>query len=209
MPTLHKNFRPPAGSVIDANDSRLVWNGSNWMLNGKKFTVPSSHRLIGKPGGPLAGWTYDWKQKGWVQPDASARPASPPPAARPPISRPPVPSQPPRFPVIPRPTQPVPTMEVPAMEKKPATVIDSLIQHPVAPVLGGLMLLAAHLTEEPQPPTIPENLPEQLQKQWQMVFNQNQQRFARRMEMYENIGRVLLGYSSTQAVLSALPPRMV
>ena len=44
--------------------------------------------------------------------------------------------------------------------------------------------------------------------QWQMVFNQNQQRFARRMEMYENIGRVLLGYSSTQAVLSALPPRL-
>ena len=93
------------------------------------------------------------------------------------------------------------------MEKKPATVIDALIQHPVAPVLGGLMLLAAHFTEEPQPPTIPENLPEPLQKQWQMVFNQNQQRFARRMEMYENIGRVLLVYSSTQAVLSALPPR--
>ena len=92
--------------------------------------------------------------------------------------------------------------------KKPATVIDALITHPVAPVLGGLMLLAAHLTEEPQPPTIPENLPEPLQKQWQMVFNQNQQRFARRMEMYENIGRVLLGYSSTQAVLSALPPRL-
>jgi hypothetical protein len=40
-----------------------------------------------------------------------------------------------------------------------------------------------------------------------MIFNQNQQRFARRMELYENLGNVLLGYASTAAVLRALPPK--
>ena len=95
------------------------------------------------------------------------------------------------------------------MENRPANVLESLIKHPVAPVLGGMLLLASHFADEPQPPVIPDDLPEATQKQWQMIFNQNQQRFQRRMEMYENLGNVLLGYASTQTVLDALPPKTV
>ena len=93
------------------------------------------------------------------------------------------------------------------MEKKPANVFESLIKHPVAPVIGAALLLVSHFTDEPQPPTIPNELPEAVQKQWQMIFNQNQQRFERRMQMYENLGNVLLGYASTQTVLDALPAK--
>ena len=57
------------------------------------------------------------------------------------------------------------------------------------------------------PPSIPTDLPESTAKQWQMVYNQNQQRFQRRMELYENLGMVLLGYASAQTVIDALPAK--
>ena len=92
------------------------------------------------------------------------------------------------------------------MERKSSnTIIDSLVKHPVAPVIGGILLLASNFTDEPQPPQITQDLPETLAKQWQMIFNQNQQRFQRRMALYEQLGMVLLGYSSTQAVIDMLP----
>ena len=49
--------------------------------------------------------------------------------------------------------------------------------------------------------------PEPLAKQWQMIYNQNQQRFQRRMALYEQLGMVLLGYSSAQAVFEMLPAK--
>ena len=93
-----------------------------------------------------------------------------------------------------------------ALERKP-NALEALTKHPVAPVVGGVLLLASYFTDEPQPPTIPLDLPEPVAKQWQMIFNQNQQRFARRMEMYETLGMTLLGYASAQTLLEALPPR--
>ncbi len=93
------------------------------------------------------------------------------------------------------------------MEKKPNNVLDALVKHPVAPVIGGVLLLASNFTDEPQPPQITADIPEPLAKQWQMIYNQNQQRFQRRMALYEQIGMVLLGYSSTQAVMDMLPAK--
>jgi hypothetical protein len=142
-----------------------------------------------------------------MQPDP--RPA-PGPRPQPPVQpRPPAPA-PAIVPVpipIPQPPAKTPEKKENEMERKPNTVLESLVKHPVAPVIGGVLLLAAHFTDEPQPPTIPDDLPEPVQKQWQMIFNQNQQRFQRRMEMYETLGNVLLGYASTQTVLDALPAK--
>ena len=70
-----------------------------------------------------------------------------------------------------------------------------------------MLLLAAYLTDAPQPPTIPADLPDATRAQWQMIFNQNQQTFQRRMDLYEQLGMLLLGYSEARAVLDALPPR--
>lgn len=203
MPTPHLNFYPPAGQVIDASDSRVTWNGRAWMLSGRVYGVPSTHRLMGKPGGPLDGWYYDWGRRAWMEPDhgGPARPGMGAGRPTPIVSNP----------VRPQPQQPAPKppekKEECRMERKPGNVLESLIKHPVAPVIGGVLLLAAHFTDEPQPPSIPDELPEATQKQWQMIFNQNQQRFQRRMELYENLGNVLLGYASTQTVLDALPPK--
>ena len=65
------------------------------------------------------------------------------------------------------------------------------------------------LTTEPQPPPIPDGMPESTAKQWMMIYNQNQQRFQRRMELYQNLAMVLLGYAESKAVLDALPPKRV
>jgi hypothetical protein len=53
MPNPHYNFYPPAGQVIDATDSQVTWNGRAWMKQGRVYGVPSSHHLVGRPGGPL------------------------------------------------------------------------------------------------------------------------------------------------------------
>lgn len=55
----HYNYYPPAGSVLDQSDGRVTWNGRAWMLNGRVYGVPSTHRLVGKPGTSMAGWSYD------------------------------------------------------------------------------------------------------------------------------------------------------
>lgn len=93
-----------------------------------------------------------------------------------------------------------------AVEKKP-NALDALIKHPVAPVVGGILVLASYFTEEPKPPQIPHDLPDPTAKQWQMIYQQNLQRYERRMELLQTIGLTLLGYASTQAVLDALPKK--
>jgi len=219
----HINYYPPAGQVIDATDGRVQWNGHQWVLGGKPFSMPSTHRLIGRPGGPLAGWYFDFQHGAWMEPSPTpGAPAQTAPQPQHPAPQSPPPA--PQFhPMAPLPLQHPPQApaphstesQVPAhaperkechVEKKP-NAIEALVKHPVAPVIGGLLLLAAHLTDEPVPPQIPDGLPDNVAKQWQMIFNQNQQRFARRMAAYENLGMVLLGYAGTGAVLEALPPR--
>lgn len=211
MPIPHHNFYPPAGDTIDATDPRVQWNGTAWMLNGRVYGVPSSHRLIGRPGSALEGWYYDWGQQAWMQPS----PVYPPNGGSSPhmmTATHPAAQHP--SPVHHEQThvhvhhQPHPhAIEKCDAEKKPSSVLETLVKHPVAPVLGGVLLLAAHFTDEPQPPTIPIDLPEPVAKQWQMIFNQNQQRFQRRMEMYENLGMVLLGYTEARAIFDLLPKK--
>jgi hypothetical protein len=92
-------------------------------------------------------------------------------------------------------------------EKK--TPIELLLKHPVAPVVGAVLVGAAYLTTEPQPPPIPEGMPDATAKQWMMIYNQNQQRFARRMSLFKDLGMVLLGYASAQTIMGALPKRTV
>ena len=46
-----------------------------------------------------------------------------------------------------------------------------------------------------------------MQKQWQMVFNQNQQRFERRMNMYRDLAGVFLGYTGARSVVDVIGTR--
>ena len=198
MAVPHVNYYPPAGSVIDASDGRVTWDGHAWKLNGKVYGVPSSHRLIGKAGGPLSGWTYDWQKRAWMEPSAPSAPASPPGGG---VTRQPTRPQP----SVPAKPAPTPTTVVAVEHHKKASPIESLMKHPIAPVVGGVLVAAAYLTDEPQPPTVPDGLPEATSKQWMMVYNQNQQRFQRRMDLYKDLGMVLLGYASAQTIMDVFP----
>jgi len=212
----HYNYRPPAGAVIDASDPRLRWDGSSWILGRRVFAVPAGHRLVGTSNGSHRGWYYDWSKHAWMEPSA---PKPPPPAPRPAAggARPqplPQPRPQPRPAPVPVPVPvPQPKPQAPArpvkeefvvMEKKPHTVLEDLMKHPIAPVLGGLMVLAGYVTDEPVPPQIPEGLPEPVAKQWQMVYAQNMQRFDRRMSLYRDLGLVLLGYSGTRSIVDVI-----
>src|SRR3954466_8652319 len=79
----HSNYYPPAGQVIDATDGKVQWNGRAWMLNGRVYGVPSSHKLQGRPGGPPAGWYYDWSKRAWMEPSAPAGAVTPMPRPQP------------------------------------------------------------------------------------------------------------------------------
>ena len=81
------------------------------------------------------------------------------------------------------------------------------MKHPIAPLAGALVLVGSMLADEPTPPQIPDGLPEPIQKQWMMIYSQNQQRFARRQQIWDLVGKALLGYSDTNAILAALPAR--
>jgi hypothetical protein len=207
----HKNFYPPAGEVVDTTNPRVQWNGHDWMLNGKKYKVPSSHHLNGRPGGSLAGWYYDWHDKAWMEPSAPAGMTPPRPPAAP--ARPPQQPRPPQPPPQVQPqSAPQPPARQPEKEEwkhmeKSKTILEDLIKHPVAPVVGGLLLVASYITDEPTPPTIPATLPEEVQKQWQMVFNQNQQRFERRMTMYRDLANLFLGYTGARSVVDVIGAR--
>ena len=207
MPTPHTNFYPPAGAVIDQSDSRVTWNGRAWMLNGKVYGVPSSHRLVGRPGGPLNGWYYDWGRRAWMEPDHGPSPAGG--GIRRPGVSPTRPQPTPQPQPQPQPAAVVPQKKECSMEneKKEHNVLEYLMKHPIAPLLGGVMLLGSQFVEEPAPPQLTDDLPEQTAKQWQMVYAQNLQRFQRRMTLWENVGKLLLGYADTNAVLAALPKK--
>ena len=92
-----------------------------------------------------------------------------------------------------------------AQPQKDPNVIEYLVKHPVAPLAGAFVLLGSMLAEEPLPPQIPDDLPEAIQKQWTMIYNQNLERFRRRMSLWENVGGLLLGYADSNALLAALP----
>lgn len=66
-PKLHRGFHPPAGAVIVADDPSWLWDGGQWLQNGKP-NFPAGMLLVGTPGGPLEGWAYDWNLDAWHEP---------------------------------------------------------------------------------------------------------------------------------------------
>jgi hypothetical protein len=253
MPTPHYSFVPPSGSVLDQNEPRAYWNGRAWNLNGKNYPVPSGHRLVGKSGGQLDGWYYDWQKRAWMEPDKGSakpgagqpgsRPASPgqrpssaphpgapsssphpaapssgtpsarpaPPASGSPSARPAPAAAPASPPPASQPTYPqqpaIPPEKECSVNQKDQNALEYLVKHPVAPLVGGFVLLGSLMADEPAPPTIPDGLPEATAKQWQMIYAQNLARFERRMALWENLGKVLLGYTEINTILAALPPK--
>ena len=101
-------------------------------------------------------------------------------------------------------TQPEKPKVVFMREQKPASMMEYIMKHPIAPALGAVLWAISQFTDEPTAPTVPADLPDQLKAQWQMVFAQNQQKFQRRMALFEKAGEVLLGYASVNTILDAV-----
>lgn len=211
MPTPHFNYYPPSGSVLDQNEPKAYWNGKTWQKDKKNYAVPSGHHLVGRAGGPLNNWYYDWSKRAWMEPDKGPSPSSP--VAQPRPAPTPAPSRPAPPAPAPQPPKPAPQPEKEkhvdkcSKDVKDKNVLEYLVKHPIAPLAGALVLVGSMLADEPAPPQIPDGLPEPIQKQWLMIYNQNQQRFARRQQIWDLVGKTLLGYSDTSAILAALPPR--
>ena len=94
-----------------------------------------------------------------------------------------------------------------APDKKDTNVLEYLVKHPIAPLAGAFVLLGSVLADEPAPPTVPPNLPPEVAASWQMIYAQNVARFQKRMQLWEIVGKALLGYGEVNAVLAALPAK--
>lgn len=197
MPIARKNYHPPAGSVIDANEPRASWDGHQWRRDGKKFKVPSSHRLVGRPGGSLNGWYYDWKKRAWMEPDRALTPTPG--------------GTPPRMPTqsAPQTTMPAKPTQEKAMQNAtqttPPTLLDYWKNHPLAPVISALCATASIVIDDPLPPTIPENLPEAKQKELVNLYHHNRELVKNRRESLRLLAQMIAGVSESSALFSMLP----
>jgi hypothetical protein len=206
MFTPRVNYYPPAGQVVNQTDPSVTWNGRQWIKNGRTFTVPSSHRLIGRPGGPLDGWYYDWGRRAWMEPQRGNRPTHPPGGGRafPGVKPGPQPNPQPQ--PQPQPPAPQPEKKEPSVStNKETNLLEAVIKHPIAPLAGVVLLLGSMLSEEPAPPVIPPNLPDDIGKTWQMIYQQNLSRYHERKQTLQVLGAQLLNYGEANAIYGALP----
>ena len=192
----HKDYMPPPKSVYDASDKHVHWDGRFWVRKGKPFSPTPSHRLVGNPKGPLKGWFYDWNKRAWIEPeDPMTAAAAPPPA--------PAPAPMVRAPANDNRKEMVPMQ---CAGSKPVTPLEAVLKHPVAPVVGGLLVLLPQFIDPPARPTYPPGLPPETIADAQATFDENRDRFAQRMQLYRDIGMVLLGYSSVQTLQTLVQP---
>ena len=89
---------------------------------------------------------------------------------------------------------------------KPMTPVEAVLKHPVAPVVGGLLVLLPQFMDPPAKPTFSAGLAPETIADAQATFDENRDRFAQRMQLYRDIGMVLLGYSSVQSLQTLLQP---
>ena len=201
----HKDYFPPPKAVIDASDKHVHWDGRFWVRKGKPFSPPSSHRLIGSPKGPLRGWYYDWNQHAWMEPGDGADMTPSPSVPSAPMTAPPAS---PSAAMVHAPANDN-RREMTAMcaGNKPLSPLEAVLKHPVAPVVGGLLVLLPQFIDPPARPTYAPGLPPETIADAQATFDENRDRFAQRMQLYRDIGMVLLGYSSVQTLQTLVQPQ--
>lgn len=195
----HTGYYPPANSVEVMNDHSWRWDGRRWLHNGK-VDYPANKPLRGVPGGPLNGWTYDWSQKAWMEPIGG--PVRGPSPGAPIIHLPPRPA--------PAPTPPAPAPQLHKEEHmhqcqhhhhKP-TLYEGIKDHPWVPVIGLLLMIGSDFMQQPQPPVIPDGLPDNIGKQWQMIYSQNLQMYQTRRAQLDKYGGILLALGLGNAAVA-------
>ena len=214
------NYLPPANSVEVVGNSAWRWDGRRWRFGTMPRNPSSSQQLIGKRGTSMEGAYYDWGRKAWMRPERAPAAAAPsgggalrptlpfrPPAATP------QPQQPQRPPLVnPYPStpqqetttmttllQPTPCSHVSHREPD---VIEQLKRSPYLPLVGLGLSIASDFLKPPQPPQIPEGLPEATRVQWQMTYAQNVAMYQERKSILDKYAQLVLGLTGLQAVAS-------
>ena len=210
------NFLPPAGSVEVVGNSAWRWDGRRWRFGNMPRNPASSQQLVGKRGTSMEGAYYDWGRKAWMRADRAPAPNKPTPtgggALRPPLPfRPPaaMPQQPQR-PTLPNPITPKqepttmttlqPTTCSHVVPHREPDVIEQLKRSPYLPLVGLGLSIASDFLKPPQPPQIPEGLPEATRAQWQMTYAQNVAMYQERKSILDKYAQLVLGLSGMQAV---------
>ncbi len=85
----------------------------------------------------------------------------------------------------------------------PQSFIDELKKSPWWPLLGAVVYFAPEFISEPDPPTITPEMPQWVQTQTSLVYEQNMNRFNRRMRVIDKLGTLILGGSVAGAVVHA------
>jgi hypothetical protein len=206
-PGVYKNFYPPAGSVEVVGDPNWNWDGRTfqhrvydqrsrrWM---QRVESPTGRQLRGKPGTSMASWYYDWNRAAWINPaqggwDPQRRRPQPQPRPQPPVV------------VIDGRQKITPKTEETDMscnKSQPHNIWEGILKHPLLPVAGVGLLVVSRFLKRPEPPAIPDGLPDNLAKWWQMNYSQNLAIWEDKRDFFNQAGQALLTIGTSNAAIS-------
>lgn len=83
-------------------------------------------------------------------------------------------------------------------------LIEQMKRHPLFPLLGLGLSLASDFLKAPQPPQLPEGLPEAFRMQWQMIYAQNLALYQERKAILDKYATLILGLSGASAITAEL-----
>lgn len=198
MPIPHVHYNPPANTVevldkYGQPDPQWTWDGTHFRHKGHVHKPHHGSMIIGKPGTQMEGWNYNWHTHAWVEPDRPAAPLTPHAPASPATQQPPVV-------VVHSPQKEEPMQCTPHVQN---SLIDGLKNHPWVPIVGLGVLLVSDFLTQPQPPTIPDGLPEPMQKLYIMKYQQNLAIYQERRQKLDKWGGIIFSLGTANAALSA------
>jgi hypothetical protein len=205
MAIAHKNYYPPDASVEVANDPAVQWHNRGtdraWWKGGRIYKVPTGAPLRGRAGTSMAGWYYDWPKFAWIQPAVQGPPPGPPVHIVPRPTPTPAPPAPPAHHEHHHEEDHMMTHHCSHHHEKPS-LYQGIAQHPWVPIIGALLMVGSDFMAQPQPPVIPDGLPDNVSKQWMMIYNQNLSLYQTRKAMLDKYGGILLALGLGNAAVT-------
>jgi hypothetical protein len=73
MAVLQRELQLPADAIEDVTDPSIVWDGKQWVKDGRRCKLPAHHELRGRERGPFRFWRYI-PGLGWLEPTPEHQP---------------------------------------------------------------------------------------------------------------------------------------
>jgi hypothetical protein len=198
----HPHFNPPADTVEVAGDPSWRWDGRRWLHNGRHSSPHSGTTLQGKAGTSFAGWSYNWSNHTWNEPDhpfalppASAAAAAPAIHVHAPA------------PVVHHPNEGEHHMCEQCSHhhnhavKEPG-LWNGYLKHPVIPTAGAIAMIASYFVQRPTRPPIDQNTDPATAQLWNSIYEENNAIYRDAREDWNNAGQGLLTIGAAQMTIS-------